>query len=79
MRIGYVVICDGCCMRLHVSERDMPPGGVLVFGTYATLFRTRARARRAVERTANYARANELAWPILDRTKVDVRLARAER
>lgn len=47
-----MVICAGSPMRLHEADRGLPDGGVLVFGTYATLFRTRARARKAVARTS---------------------------
>lgn len=77
-RGGFVVLCVGAVMRLHVAGRGLPEGGVLVTGTYATLFSTRARARKAVERTVNYARANRLVWPILDHSKVEVRPARVE-
>lgn len=77
-RCGYVVICGGAVMRLHVARRGLPDGGVLVIGTYATLFSTRARARKAVARTVNYAIAEELSWPILDQAKVEIRLARIE-
>lgn len=78
LRGGFVVICAGSTMRLHDSGRGLPDGGVLVFGSYATLFSTRARARKAVERTANYALANGLSWPVIDRSKVKITSARVE-
>ena len=75
-RTGYVVICDGLAMRLHASDPQLslPPGGVLCSGSFATCFRTRAQARRAIERTVRYARAHHLPWPILDRKTVIKRL-----
>lgn len=73
-----MVICAGSPMRLHESDRGLPDGGVLVAGQYATLFSTKARARKAVERTARYARQSSLVWPILDGSKVKINPVREE-
>lgn len=75
---GFIVICGGAIMRIHAEEKGTPPGGVLVFGDSATLFRTRGRARKAVERTVRYAREHGFPWPILDETAVTIRPVRAE-
>jgi hypothetical protein len=56
-------------MRVHLDHKDVPAGGVLVFGSTGTIFRTRGRARRAINRTVKYAEARGLPWPIIDPTK----------
>jgi hypothetical protein len=79
MREGYIVMCYGAAMRIEQDQRGLPAGGVLVLGSHATIFRTRARARAAVKRTTQYARAQGLAWPILDPPNVRIVPVRVER
>lgn len=79
MRAGYIVLCAGLDMRLETDQPKLPPGGVLVFGGYGTIFRTRARARRAIARTVRYAAERALPWPIRQPTQVKIVLVRFER
>lgn len=69
---GYIVICAGRVMRVYHEPGRTPDGGVLLAAQSGTIFKTRGRARRAVERSKSYARAQGLPWPILDGTKVKV-------
>lgn len=75
---GYVVVCDGMLMRIHLDHTDVPAGGVLVFGATGTIFRTRGRARRAINRTVKYAEERGLQWAILDSTKRHVERVQEE-
>lgn len=78
MREGFIVTCEDTPMRIHKNEHGLPDGGVLVFGQYATLFRTRGRARKAIDRTKTYARGRDLDWPILTGARLRIVPVREE-
>lgn len=58
--IGYLVMesCDDYEQALSLrTGKDLPPGGVLDWGSPAAVFTTRAAARAAINRTHHYALA----------------------
>ena len=60
---------------------DTPRAGVLVAGDTATGFRNMRQAKRAIERSANYAKRENLKWWCPDRwtiTRVDIFQPNAE-
>lgn len=68
--IGYIVVVDehgvGELTKEPLVEGDeqWPKSGLILSGTTATLFPSNYRAKEAIKRTVNYARATDRKqWP----------------
>lgn len=62
MNHEYIVLQNGCAMRLG-HYHDAPRAGVLVVGLHrATVFPSYEAARNAIRRTNSYADRHRLPW-----------------
>jgi hypothetical protein len=62
MNYQYIVWSQSGPLLLHRYDNDCPRGGVLVTGDTATVFGSWSSARRAIDRSISYCRANGYGW-----------------